>query len=75
MAFKLSWTRQVGASPSTPREPTPYCDRLTLADAFAADQDTRSNAEDRHTDHNPVGSYADVVVESVAPRTRARGTR
>ncbi len=69
--FERLRTRRVPASPATPREPTPYCDRLTLADAFAEDQETRSSAEDRRTEHKPVGSYADVLVETVAPRTRA----
>ena len=28
-------------------EPSPYCDRLTLAEAFSEDAETQPNAEDR----------------------------
>ncbi len=65
------WSRRVITSSPTRREPTPYCDRLTLAEAFSQDCETRSNAEDRTTDHKPVGGYADVLVETVAPRRRS----
>jgi len=56
-------------------EPTPYCDRLTLSDAFAEDKETRPNAEDRRVDHKPVGSCLEAVVEAVAPTRPANRGR
>ena len=66
--------RRKTTSPPAFYEPTPYCDRLTLADVFTEDRDTRPSAEDRRVDHKPVGDCADMVVEAVAPpRAANRG--
>ena len=67
--------RRTAASPPAFYEPTPYCDRLTLADAFAEDKETRPNAEDRRVEHKPVSSCVDAVVEAVAPMRPARRVR
>ena len=67
--------RRKTASPPTFYEPTPYCDRLTLAAGFTEDRETRPNAEDRRADHKPVGDCADMVVEAVAPPSAANRGR
>jgi hypothetical protein len=60
-------SRRTDAPPPAFYEPTPYCDRLTLADGFAEDKETRANAEDRRVDHKPIGGCVDAVVAAVAP--------
>jgi hypothetical protein len=68
-------TRRTAASPPAFYEPTPYCDRLTLADGFAEDKETRPNAEDRRVDHKPIGSCVESVVEAMAPTSPANRRR
>jgi hypothetical protein len=66
----VSWrlrTRRPAEPPPAFFEPTPYCDRLTLAECFAEDRETRANAEDRRPDHKPVGDCVEMVLEAVAP--------
>jgi hypothetical protein len=67
--------RRTAASPPAFYEPTPYADRLTLADAFAEDKETRPNAEDRRVEHKPVGSCVEAVLEAVAPTRPASRVR
>ncbi len=62
--------RRTAASPPAFYEPTPYCDRLTLAEGFARDEETRPNAEDRRPGHKPVGSCVELLDDLVAPRPR-----
>ena len=50
------------------REPSPYTDRLTLAESFQGDGETRARGEDRTTYH----TFADTVVETVAETFRVR---
>jgi hypothetical protein len=59
-------TRRPAASVPAFYEPTPYCDRLTLAEGFAADLETRPTAEDRRVEHKPVGSCVEVLDDVVA---------
>ena len=75
VAFLRFGTRRTAAPPPAFYEPTPYCDRLTLADCFAVDDETRPNAEDRRVEHKPVGSCVDAIVETVAPSSPAHRTR
>ena len=70
MAFLRRWTRQAAAPVPAFYEPTPYCDRLTLAEGFARDEETRPNAEDRRPDRKPVEGSIEVLDELVAPRRR-----
>lgn len=46
MAKHRFWARTSKASQPAFYEPTPYCDRLTLADAFVRDTETRASIED-----------------------------
>ena len=75
MAWLRFWMRRTAVSPPAFYEPTPYCDRLTLADAFAEDKETRPNAEDRRVEHKPVGSCVEAVLEAVAPTRPASRVR
>ncbi len=68
-------SRRAAASPPAFYEPTPYCDRLTLADVFTADEETRPNAEDRRVDHKPIGGCVEAVVEAVTPTRPATRRR
>jgi hypothetical protein len=68
-------TRRAAASPPAFYEPTPYCDRLTLAEGFTEDRETRANAEDRRADHKPVGDCVEAFIEVVAPPARAHRRR
>jgi hypothetical protein len=45
-------------------EPSPYCDRLTLAEAFGDDQETRPNAEDRRAERMRI---VEAMTSSVSP--------
>jgi hypothetical protein len=63
-------TRRTAGSPPAFYEPTPYCDRLTLAEGFTEDKETRPNAEDRRADHKPVGSCVEGIMEDVTPPGR-----
>ena len=40
------WARRTEAPPPAFYEPTPYCDRLTLAEPFGRDTETAANAAD-----------------------------
>ncbi len=76
MASLRFWTRRAPApSPPAFYEPTPYCDRLTLAEGFVADDETRPTAEDRRVDHLPVGGCAEAIVEGVTPARPAARRR
>jgi len=68
-------TRRAEGSPPAFYEPTPYCDRLTLAEPFAEDKETRSNAEDRRVDHKPIGNCVEGILEDVAPPGPVRRRR
>ena len=68
-------TRRPAASPPAFYEPTPYCDRLTLADTFAEDNETRATAEDRRPVHKPIGNCLEAVVEAVTPTGPAHRVR
>ena len=46
MAIQRLWARRSAAATPAPFEPTPYCDRLTLAEAFRVDTETRAKSED-----------------------------
>jgi hypothetical protein len=59
--------RRTAASPPAFAEHTPYCDRLILAEQFAEDGETRPNAEDRRTDHKPIGNCVEVLDEVLRP--------
>ena len=67
MASLRFWARRTETPPPPFWEPTPYCDRLTLADAFAEDKETRPTAEDRRPDHKPIGGCVEGILQAVAP--------
>jgi hypothetical protein len=56
------WARRVDPSPPLFFEPTPYCDRLTLAEAFHEDTETRATAEDLHCERlRPIQATTSVI--------------
>jgi len=71
----LRFRRRTAAPPPAFFEPTPYCDRLTLAEGFAEDRETRPNAEDRRPEHKPIGGCVEALVEVVAPPRPAHRRR
>jgi hypothetical protein len=62
------WARRhEAASPPASYEPTPYCDRLTLAEPFSEDSETRAKAEDRRAERVRV---IEAATESISARPR-----
>lgn len=62
--MRLTFLRRRGA-PAGPQEPTPYCDRLTLAEPFHADPDTRPSGEDLRTYHTLADSFVETLSDVV----------
>jgi hypothetical protein len=60
--------RRTEPSPPAFYEPTPYCDRLTLAEPFHADVETRATAEDRRAEPLRVIQATTSVIPSRARR-------
>ena len=53
-------------------EPAPYTDRLTLADSFNEDRETRATAEDLRAYHTLMDSFVDVLRSVFRRRSRVR---
>jgi len=54
-------------SPPVFYEPSPYCDRLTLAEPFGQDDETGPNAEDRRPERMRV---VEAMTSSIPTRSR-----
>ena len=67
MATLRFWARWTEASPPAFYEPTPYCDRLTLAEPFGEDKETRANAEDLRAERLRV---VEATTSSIGARSR-----
>jgi hypothetical protein len=61
------WARRREEPPPLFYEPTPYCDRLTLAEPFGQDRETRANAEDLRGERLRV---VEAATSSLAGRSR-----
>jgi hypothetical protein len=59
--------RRTAGSPPVFHEPTPYCDRLTLAAPFSEDRETRATAEDRRAERLRI---VEAATTSVSARSR-----